>query len=311
MWHSNLVYAKTWAIFPMPNISVAVYQSDQYIAPMQENLKQQVLDAFLLLMRPIVRILLRYGIGYREFLEVTKTAYVDVASSDFGLRGRPTNISRVAVMTGLTRKEVKRLRDKIASGESRIEVKTTPLADVLHHWHAQGEYTDADGSPLTLPFTGESNSFSSLVKKFGGDIPAGAMRTEMKRVGVISEDEDGRLSVVNRAFNTDSEHERLVTSIVHGAYSLLSNIAHNTQIDRTGPTWANRTVYTQSLAREDSAQLRRVTKDRIAEFAESIDDIFIAYEALHDGNAPGEDGDAIAVGVFYFEETDENAKYDW
>lgn len=102
-------YADAWSIFPMSVFFLAIYQLGQYIAPMQEKLKQQVLDAFLLVMRPIVRILLRYGIGYREFLEVTKTAYVDVASSDFGLRGRPTNISRVAVMTGLTRKEVKRL----------------------------------------------------------------------------------------------------------------------------------------------------------------------------------------------------------
>ena len=95
---------------------------------MQEKQKQQVLNTFLLVMRPIVRILLRYGIGYREFVEVVKTAFVDVASSDFGLRGRPTNISRVAVMTGLARKEVKRLRDKLSSGDTVIAVKTTPLA---------------------------------------------------------------------------------------------------------------------------------------------------------------------------------------
>ena len=69
---------------------------------MQEKTKQSVLDAFLLMLRPVVRILLRYGIGYREFAEVTKTAFVDVASADFGIRGRPTNISRVAVMTGLS-----------------------------------------------------------------------------------------------------------------------------------------------------------------------------------------------------------------
>ena len=107
---------------------------------MQDSLKQQVLNAFLLVLRPITRILLRYGIGYREFVEVAKTAYVDVASSDYGLRGRPTNISRVAVMTGLTRKEVKRLRDKLESGDTAISVKTTPLVDVLHHWYAQPEY---------------------------------------------------------------------------------------------------------------------------------------------------------------------------
>jgi hypothetical protein len=291
--------------------SLAVYQTHQYIAFMQEQLKQQVLDAFLLVMRPIVRILLRYGIGYREFLEVTKTAYVDVASSDFGLRGRPTNISRVAVMTGLTRKEVKRLRDKIASGDSRIKVKTTPLSDVLHHWHAESEFTDSSGVPLTLPFAGDESSFSGLVKKFGGDIPAGAMRTEMKRVGAVHEDDQGNLSVAKRVFTSASQHDRLLTLLVHGAYSMLSNIEHNTSGDVDGGPWAHRIAYTQSLAREDTGQLRRVARDRIAEFAESVDDIFIAYEALHKSESTAEDTSTVAVGVFYFEEHDQNADYDW
>jgi hypothetical protein len=278
---------------------------------MQEKLKQQVLDAFLLVMRPIVRILLRYGIGYREFVEVTKTAFVDIASSDFGLRGRPTNISRVAVMTGLTRKEVKRLRDKIASGDSTISVKTTPLADVLHHWHAQLEFTDDAGRPLTLPFSGGDKSFSSLVKRFGGDIPAGAMRTEMKRVGAVAEDAQGRLTVTQRGFKPGSRHENLLTLLVHGAYALLSNISHNTDAESEDSTWAHRVAFTKSVRSTDAKQLRRIAKDRIAEFAESVDDIFMAYEALHEDEGGHSDEEAIAVGVFYFEERDKHANYDW
>ncbi|MDH3905625.1 MAG: DUF6502 family protein, partial [Gammaproteobacteria bacterium] len=73
---------------------------------MRDDIQRQILGAFLVVLKPIARILLRFGIGFREFSEIAKTAFVDVASSDFGLRGRPTNISRVAVMTGLTRKEV-------------------------------------------------------------------------------------------------------------------------------------------------------------------------------------------------------------
>jgi hypothetical protein len=258
---------------------------------MQEELKQQVLNAFLLVMRPIVRILLRYGIGYREFVEVTKTAYVDVASSDFGIRGRPTNISRVAVMTGLTRKEVKRLRDRIASGESRIAVKTTPLADVLHHWHA--------------------HSFSELVRRFGGDVPAGAMRTELKRVGAVTENDDGVLVVKRRVFTSSSSHERLLTLLVHGAYTLLSNVEHNTDEKSDEPRWAHRIAYTNSLRRGDTGNLQRVAKDRISEFAESIDDIFIAYEARQSPEVTKGDQDTIAVGVFYFEETDDRVNYEW
>ena len=278
---------------------------------MQDKIKQRVLNAFLLTMRPVVRILLRYGIGYREFAEVTKTAFVDVASCDFGLRGRPTNISRVAVMTGLTRKEVKRLRDKIETGDSTISVKTTPFSEVLHHWHARSDFLDANGDPLALPFSGEERSFTALVKRFGGDIPAGAMRTEMKRVGVVDEDEDGRLKVVNRTFRSESDLETLVTVLVHGAYTLLSNIAHNTDPERQDSTWAHRIAHTRSLRSPDTTQLRRITKDRIVDFAESIDDIFIAYESLQEEGEVSDAKDTVAVGVYYFEERDRKVDYEW
>ena len=278
---------------------------------MTDDIKKRVLDAFLLVMRPVVRILLRYGIGYREFAEVTKTAFVDVASADFGIRGRPTNISRVAVMTGLTRKEVKRLRDKIARGDALVSVKTTPFEDVLHQWHAQAEYTDEAGDPRPLKFSGEENSFTTLVKRFGGDIPAGAMRTEMKRVGVVREDDAGRLTLVSRTYKSQSDHETLVTVLVRSVYPLISNVAHNTDPERVGMTWANRIAHTSSLRMSDAKQLRRITKDRIVDFVESIDDIFIAYESFQDEVETGSDSKAVAVGVYYFEEQDEKADYEW
>lgn len=281
---------------------------------MQGNLKKQILDTLLIVLRPIVRILLRYNIGYREFMEVTKTAYVDIASSDFGIRGRPTNISRVAVMTGLTRKEVKRLRDKITVGGNSILVKTTPLADVLHHWHAEKEFVASSGKPRTLPFNGDGTSFSSLVRKFGGDIPAGAMRTEMKRVGAVTENSDGSLTVVERTFRPSEDHNTLVTALVHAAYPVLSNIEHNTNPERNDETWVNRVAFTRLVDSNESGRLCRIAKDRIVNFAESVDDIFMAYESLQVDEKDIDERrnqNTIAVGVFYFEEKDAKARYQW
>jgi hypothetical protein len=193
-----------------------------------------------------------------------------------------------------------------------IAVKTTPLADVLHHWHAQPEFMNVDGSPARLPFRGDKASFTSLVRAHGGDVPAGAMRTEMKRVGVLRESEDGYLELLDRTFKPESDHEGLIAVLVHGAYALLSNIAHNTDPNRSEGTWANRFAYTQAVRKGQAGQLRRITRDRISEFAESVDDIFMAYETLHENdNDEGDSKDAIAIGVFYFEERDENATYNW
>ena len=138
------------------------------------------------------------------------------------------------------------------------------------------------------------------------------MRTELKRVGAIQEDEDGSLCVTRRSIHPADKHDNLMMLLIHGAYTMLSNIAHNTDPDSTADTWASKIAYTTASSKEHSVQLRRITKDRISEFAEAVDDMFIAYEALHDGNRPtDEDNSAVAVGVFYFEENDLNANYEW
>jgi hypothetical protein len=216
---------------------------------MRDDIQRQILAAFLVVLKPIARILLRFGIGFREFSEIAKTAFVDVASSDFGIRGRPTNISRVAVMTGLTRKEVRRLRDKIADGKHTVVVKPTPMWDILHYWHADGEFLDSAGRPAKLPFSGESKSFSSLVRRFGGDIPPGAMRTELKRVGAVEEDEAGNLTVLKRTFRPEGDHESLVASLVHGVYPMLATVSHNTDPNRNGSTWSQRIAFTQAVSK--------------------------------------------------------------
>ena len=177
---------------------------------MQNDIQRQILDAFLLALRPVAKIFFRFGMGFKEFSDIAKTAFVDVATSDYGLRGRPTNISRVAVMTGLTRKEVRRVREKIAGGDLTVVVNSTPLSEILHRWHAENEFLNSAGRPAVLPFHGEEVSFSSLVKKFGGDIPPGAMRTELKRVGAVIEDEQGNLHAVSRVVHPTGEHEALV-----------------------------------------------------------------------------------------------------
>ena len=278
---------------------------------MQDDIQRQILDAFFVILRPIAKILLRCGIGFREFSEVAKAAFVDVASSEYGLRGRPTNISRVAVMTGLTRKEVRRLRDKIENGEHSVVVKSTPLCEVLHRWHSESDFLDSEGRPKSLPFSGERGSFSSLVKRFGGDIPPGAMRTELRRVGALEENDDGNLRVIRRSVTPEGTHDNLVAALAHSVYPIISTIAHNIDPEREEDTWAQLTAFSQSVRTSDIPRVRRISFDRLSEVSESFDDLFIAYESLHESDPNDSDRNTIAVGVFYYEDTDSSKEFAW
>lgn len=269
---------------------------------MQNDIQRQILGAILLVLKPLTRALLRAGVGYREFSEIAKTAFVETATVDYGLRGRPTNISRVAVMTGLTRKEVRRIRNKSDASEQTVVLKTTPVAQILHRWHTDEEYLTGDGNPRALEFSGEGVTFTSLVKKYGGDVPPGAMRTELKRINALETEENGKILPTKRAAYNVDIHDRLVGGLANILYPAALNLAHNLDTEDETRRWPNLAAATKFLRNSDRGRMMRISSDRIQEFVENIDDVYGAYDALYDQDAESNDNRAVGVGVFYFEE---------
>ncbi len=269
---------------------------------MQDTIHRHILSALLIALRPLARALLRAGIGHREFNEISKSAYVDVATKDYGLRGRPTNISRVAVMTGLTRKEVKRLRNKVEAGEETDVGRLTPMGVVLHRWYTEIDFLTETGEPKDLRFDGGKNSFSDLVRKYGGDIPPGAMRTELKRIDAVTEVGDGILRALKRNVSRQDVDDRLVDGLSVVIYPAMLTLANNTDSDGPDTTWIMRTAATSRVRERDVPRVRRIGSDRLVEFVESIDDLFAAYETLHDDDPSDSSEKSVGIGVFYFEE---------
>lgn len=299
---------------------MVIQSYDQYISVTQvincvcmaESEQKKILSAFQLVLRPVVKILLRYGIGYNEFAETVKTAFVDVSTSEFGIRGRPTNISRVAVMTGLTRKEVRRLRTKIESGGDGVSVRTTPITEVITSWFADDDYLDQDGRPAVLQYAEGSKSFTSLVKRYAGDVPPGAMRTELKRLDLVDELEDGSLIVKERTLVPSNTTDNLITCLVHGVYPLLATTAVNTHPDKVrGQGSAQFTTYSLTIPEQDRARVKRISYDRLHELAVSFDDLFTSFASDERKERDSSKSPVIAVGLYYFEENDPNVKYRW
>jgi len=269
---------------------------------MHDTFQRQILNALLIALRPLARSLLRVGVGYREFSEISKTAFVDIATKEFGLRGRPTNISRVAIMTGLTRKEVRRIRDKTAAGDETLVLRSAPMTQILHRWFTEVEFLSTDGKPRELPFDGGDISFSNLVRKYGGDIPPGAMRTELKRISAISETADGKLRVLKRNVSGLQSTDKIVNGLATQLYPAILTFEHNTSVEDVAERWVQRVVTTSYVRDLDRNRVRRISLDRLAEFTDSINDLFAAYETLYDKEDSEAPNFAVGIGVFYFEE---------
>jgi hypothetical protein len=175
---------------------------------MGDSVKQTLLEAYRVLMGPLVRILLRQGISIAEFSEVIKAVYVEVALKDFKVSGRKATRTRIAVMTGLTRKEVKRVIDEVARERFELKTGVNRLTRVLVGWHTDPDFTGPYGMPLELQYEaavpGEP-TVSELVKRHSGDMSPRSIIDELIRVSAVKETEAGWYRVLRRDYIPEAQ----------------------------------------------------------------------------------------------------------
>ena len=156
--------------------------------------------AVVVLLRPLIRLVLKRGMAYGQFAELLKRAYVEAAEEDYAVPGRKLTISRVAVLTGLTRKEASRLMEaEPAVSESQARRSVNRAARVVSAWAVDPAFQDAQGAPVELPFdAAEGPTFSRLVALHGADVPPRAVLDELMRVGAVLRTEDGRIHLTGQ-----------------------------------------------------------------------------------------------------------------
>ncbi len=250
-------------------------------------------------MRPLARVLLRSGITYKSFAEITKTAFVHEAMLERDSKGRVTNASRVAVRTGLSRKEVRRVaEDTSVTTKVGDEVNHAgPPARVLHAWHFDPRFVNAEGSPTDLYFEGESPNFTDIVRAVGGDVPPGAVRAELIRAAAVLELENGLLRPTKRYFVPGDFDEKAITVMSGMLFPFMSGLDHNSNPSRNAPGFIQRMAYAK-LNVEDREEFRVWSREQATQFIESIDDWLTARQSA---DAIDEAGPINGVGVFYYE----------
>jgi hypothetical protein len=199
---------------------------------MESNLKPQIIAACRRMLRPVVRLLLKASINWKEFAEISKAVFVDVATAEFGIRGRPTNATRVAMLTGINRHEVSRQRELLNAAEPDAPTYLNAAQRVLSGWHQDSDYLSADGKPLAIEEAGEAPSFQDLCRRYGGDMPATALLRELRRVRAVGDGSNGRLVARMRSYiQVEVDPEKLLR-----AGSVIEDLGDTVVYDLTAPT---------------------------------------------------------------------------
>lgn len=235
------------------------------------DIKKTLRSSCRALLRPIASVVLKCGMTWREFSELSKSVFVSVATDEFGIRGRPTNISRVSILTGISRKEVKRQRDLLAEPEIAVSPKTTDATRLLSGWHQDPDYTDKDGKPLHLPAQGTNPSFRSLFSAYGGDTPEQTLVRELLKAGSIEKDSKGRY-VAKRRYHMPMDMDEgglrfFGTNLYDHANTLCKNVTGDTEV-----RWLEGFAVDDHVHPDAVEDFRAYIDERGQQFLEEIDD---------------------------------------
>ena len=236
--------------------------------------------------------MLRAGMNWQELADICKATYVEVATEDFGIRGRPTNISRVAILTGLTRREVRRLRNLLEKESPEIFSRMNYATRVLSGWYQDEEFRDEAGHPAPLPPLGEHQSFESLCNKYSGDVAATTMLKELKHVGAVEESADGTLLVKARVYMpTMTDPERMLSSgsvIEDMGYT----VAYNLHRAETDPGRFERRATNTRMPKSALPEFREFIEIEGQAFLEHVDAWLTDHEIKD-----GDDKNSIRLGL--------------
>jgi hypothetical protein len=269
--------------------------------PLTSAFQRRISGALLRVLQPLARTVLRFGVGWDEFDQLARSAFVEVATRDYGIRGRPTNISRVSALTGLSRKEIHRIRALPSAGLEEPLSGRSPVAELLHHWHTDPDYLDAARQPLILPYAGAGCSFTGLVRRTGGDLSPAAARRELMRTGAIRQAPDGMLRVLKRDFMPAEADARLIEGLKFGLRSLLATVLYNATAGEGRPPKFQREVHCESIRATRLAEAKRMILGVLTGASERLDSYLSTVEA--EQRLAGQSGrrKRVSVGFYYFE----------
>ncbi len=261
---------------------------------MESKPPETVLQACRALLGPVVRLLLRSGVSLREFAEAAKATFVEIASSEFGIRGRPTNVSRVAILTGINRRDVRKHRALLAQPDASAPQYLNPAQRILSGWHQDADFAVASGEPRELFADERAPSFGDLWRRYGGDVPQGALLKELISVGAVERTSDGRLRAVSRAYiprRVDPAKTLRAGSVLK---DIGNTVVHDLLASPEEPLRFERRAENDRIDPKSLPAFRAFLEREGMQFLERVDDWLTAHQC---DEASGADRRGIRIGV--------------
>ncbi len=273
-----------------------------------KKMKLQVAKALTKILTPMVRILLRYEISHSEFSEIAKRSYVEGANKYFSIPNRKKTYARVAVLTGLNLKEVRRI--STSAEEEMLETRgpINRANQVISGWIRDSDFLDDNKKPKILPLKGETISFEELVSRYSGDITARAILDELLRVGAVIKPDKNTVELVQEAFIPKKSDIEMIDMIARHNSDLMNTGIHNLLHESKDARFQRQVIYTE-VPEHIMEEFRLYSSEKSLDLLKDFDR-WLAEKTKEVVTDPAKPTGRVGVGVYYFRDDDEGEEND-
>ncbi|WP_088280340.1 DUF6502 family protein [Ideonella sp. A 288] len=214
-----------------------------------------VLHAVLGVLKPAVRLLLRHGITYPAFATALKRVFLDAAQAELASRGMPATDSAITLLCGVHRRDVRTLTRGSERAASPAREPLSLATQVVARWLHEPGFVEPDGLPRPLPRSGDGASFDDLVAALSRDVRPRAVLDELKRLGVVTEDES-TVTLRPGGFAPRQGFDEMATLFADNLHDHLAAAAANLQGDRN---FLEQSVFVDQITEASAARLHTVS----------------------------------------------------
>lgn len=251
-----------------------------------------------LLCKPLVRLLIEKGITFPQFRELMKELYVEVADENFSLDDKRPSDSRIFVLTGVHRKDIKRIRQQNNQGEQQIISSASLSGEIIARWSSMPEYLDDKGKPRQLLKSGKSAEagFEQLVSSVSKDVRPRVVLEEWLRLDIVRLKDDH--VVLNKsAFVTNKEFKEMAYYLGHNVHDHVASCVNNILAEEE--PMLERSVYYASLTENSVNKLNAIASKKGDELLQHLNKQAIK---LYDADKHKDDANyRMRLGVYWYQ----------
>jgi hypothetical protein len=266
-----------------------------------DDLGERLIWAAANTLRPFIKRLLAAGVPFGRLETHLRELFVEIAGTELALPGRRQTDSRVSLLTGINRKEVRRIRSAEAAQPGPRSFSMNHAASLVSRWLSDAQTTDRRGRPRPLPYQASRGpSFMKLARKVTADLAPRVLLDELVRNGAVEIRPDTRIALTTSSYVPQRDRAEKLQILAEDPPELIETILRNLSAE-TADLLLQRKIYYDNLGSDAARRIRAEVRREGERFLRQVNRLLARYDRDRTPTAPGGERLYAGVGVYFFE----------